>query len=182
MKNLIIASLNVCLGLFNKLDYVKQCLRNYDIDILFVQECEISQLSDHNIYTIPNYELSLPKTIKQGKARLCVYIRSEISVSIIIPDDFIELITVRITGTDCTIHGFYRPFKLISHQGYSDYMNAVITHARTHHSNHTLFMGDFNLDLNRKNDARYQSYELFNQLENYLVEKSMICINTETTW
>ena len=50
MRPLNVATLNVCLGLFNKLEYIKQCIEEFDIDILFVQECEISQMSNYDIY------------------------------------------------------------------------------------------------------------------------------------
>ena len=49
-KNLKIATLNLCLGLKNKKDLVKEILMSNEIDILAMQEIELESNFDCNIF------------------------------------------------------------------------------------------------------------------------------------
>jgi exonuclease III len=51
-----IRTLNLCLGLSNKKDLVKNLLLKENIDILCLQETEIEKNVDHNLMSFPGYQ------------------------------------------------------------------------------------------------------------------------------
>ena len=64
-KNVLkIASWNCCLGILNKLDFVKNILDKHNIDILFLQEVEITNNMNLDLLKIKNYNLELSPTFK----------------------------------------------------------------------------------------------------------------------
>ena len=72
-----IATLNLCLGLKNKKDLVKAALLEQKIDILCMQETEISPDFDEEMIQIPGYILELE--VNAIKRRVGMYISSDLS-------------------------------------------------------------------------------------------------------
>ena len=73
-----IATLNLCLGLKNKKDFVRDILASNEIDILLIQETEISPDFDCQILSIPGYILELENNTH--KRRVGIYRQSPILV------------------------------------------------------------------------------------------------------
>ena len=73
-----IGTLNLCLGLKNKKDLVKQIIIENNIDILCMQETEIEINLDHNLMGFPgyNYESEINKT----KSRVGTLIKSNLDI------------------------------------------------------------------------------------------------------
>ena len=74
LKQLKIATLNLCLGLKNKKDLVKNILLSNEIDILAMQEIELESTFDANLLSIPGYTLETENT--KYKKRVGTYIRT----------------------------------------------------------------------------------------------------------
>ena len=176
-----ICSLNVCLGLLNKLNYIAQLLNTKNIDLLFLQEAEIQKETDVQLYNIRNYLLEISPTLSKGKARTCVYIKNTLNYEII-PNEDVDLEIIKVKIQDTMIIGFYRIFKLISHPTHHAYLTSAIDEFKKTIYQRTIIIGDFNLDALRQHDSNYQSYGLFNLLNNFVMEYSMIRINYEPTW
>ena len=56
-----VATLNLCLGLKNKKLLIKEMLKEFDIDILSMQETEITNSLNHEELKIVDYNLELEK-------------------------------------------------------------------------------------------------------------------------
>ena len=181
MNHLKVASLNLCLGLYNKLNYISQLLNTKKIDVLFLQETEIQSMTDTQMYNIRGYSLEISPTLNSGKARSCAYIKNTLNYKIIPnTDPHLELIKVKIQNT--VLIGFYRTFKLVNHPTHLQYLESAIEELKNSIVQQTIIIGDFNLDALRQHDVRYQSYRLYNLLSEFLVESSMIRINNTPTW
>ena len=55
MKNVILGTLSLCLGLKFKKDLVKSILTENNMDVLAVQESELEPDTDMNLVSIPGY-------------------------------------------------------------------------------------------------------------------------------
>ena len=55
MNKLKLASWNLCLGLANKKDYIAHTLRQENIDICGLQECEVNSIVEEKHLTIGDY-------------------------------------------------------------------------------------------------------------------------------
>jgi exonuclease III len=71
-----IATWNLCLGLFHKRDYVRTLLYEHDLDILTLQETELSPDIDEKTLQIKGYSLEVESN--DMKRRVAIYIRNTI--------------------------------------------------------------------------------------------------------
>ena len=74
--NLKVATLNLCLGLKNKKQQVKELITTENIDILLLQETEIEALYDSDLLSFMGYNLEIE--INNTKSRVGAYVRFEI--------------------------------------------------------------------------------------------------------
>ena len=77
MQTCKIGTWNLCLGLANKKDLVKETLLNEKIDICCVQETDIVKDYPEDLLTFPGFSLELEKN--DVKARFGVYLSTKIS-------------------------------------------------------------------------------------------------------
>ena len=68
MSNVILGTLNLCLGLKFKKDLVKGLLTENEIDILAMQETEIENGLDEKLLNIPGYNLEMEKNSGKKKS------------------------------------------------------------------------------------------------------------------
>ena len=182
LNTLTIASWNICLGISNKLHHIENLLSTKNIDILFIQEAEISNQTDTAFYRINGYNFTCSNTILNGKSRLCCYTKENLKmVKNEITNNTLELISIKIANT--TLNGIYRPFKIPYHNNQMEYMTELIDELeKTPKTKYELLIGDFNLDLQKKTNQNYQLRNLFDKLDEYTDSRYMINIKTEPTW
>ena len=77
VENLKVATWNVCLGLKNKKDYVARMIRENDIDVCGIQECEIDKDFPPSVLAFKDYNIEIEENIE--KARVCMYIKHNIN-------------------------------------------------------------------------------------------------------
>ena len=150
MKNIRIASWNICLGVSNKLNHIENVLNQENIDVLFIQECEIQNQTNKKFYDIKGYILVICGTIISGKARTCCYIKNNINFTHNNEDEnAVEIISLKIENL--TINGLYRPFKTPLHNTGYEYLQECIQKLNNYpKTQHKILIGDFNLDSKKK--------------------------------
>ena len=79
--NLKVATLNLCLGLKNKKQQVKELITTENIDILLLQETEIEALYDSDLLSFMGYNLEIE--INNTKSRVGAYVRHEINCELL---------------------------------------------------------------------------------------------------
>ena len=75
-KQLKIGSWNLCNGLMNKVNYVKDLLLESNIDILFLQETELKLPINVGVLTVSGYNIEVSKA--SSTSRLVAYIKNKI--------------------------------------------------------------------------------------------------------
>ena len=75
--NLKIATLNLCLGLKNKKDLVKDIICANDLDVVLLQETEIGSNVDSELLRIPGYTLELEDNVRTK--RVGIYLKNNLN-------------------------------------------------------------------------------------------------------
>ena len=76
LESLRVYTWNVCLGVRYKLRQVEEVMRKNEIDIMCIQETEITDHEDHSQIEINGYTSEIEKSI--GKRRSMIYIKNTI--------------------------------------------------------------------------------------------------------
>ena len=71
-----IATWNICLGLKNKKEYVKQMIKDHNIDICCIQECEIRKDYPKDLLSFKNFNIEVEQN--SVKARCCIYVKDNV--------------------------------------------------------------------------------------------------------
>jgi len=173
-----IATWNVCLGAFNKLNYIDEFIKNEKIDILFVQEAEKPKEMDKDLLTVKDYNLSFDST--KEKARIVCYWRMGIEARVVTATN-IEAIAL--VMDQITVVGIYRPFKLIHHQNHHEYLQEMVNFLKRFEDDTNLVvMGDFNLDYSRRSDRSYNRINLYDAWDDFTTSQAMVQLVDKPTW
>jgi len=105
-----IGSWNCCLGLVNKVDIVQSILKDYKLDVLFIQEAEIRQNTPINLLNTNGYNLELSPTYGQQNSRSCCYIKSNLKYKRVKSKEKNSVEVIIIEAFNTHIIGIYRPF------------------------------------------------------------------------
>ena len=180
-SDLKIFSWNSCLGLFNKIDYLKLQINFLQPDILFVQETEINKNMDLNLLKIANYNLHLNGPEQGQKTRIAVYVRNNLLYQFETWKD-VDLIKIKVNKTN--IYGLYRPFKLKKSENHRTYFGKLIDYInqRSCADEPLIILGDFNLDTKMATERSYQHRKIYDDWLNFTDEKGLLQHVQKTTW
>ena len=182
-KKIKIATLNLCLGLKNKKDEVKRLIKENEIDILCLQETEISSNYPTQLLSFGgfNYE----SECNNVKSRCGIYISNEIKY---VRRSDVEIANMHIIVIDLKdkhktrIINVYRTFspqppltQRAFFEGQVALLSSIITKS-------TILIGDFNLDHRKRFDITYSHKNYFNLLNPILIENNLTQIVTFDTW
>jgi len=182
INKLSIFSWNICLGVLHKTHLIKLNLDINNIDILFINEAEISSDINLDILKIPGYDLvSSQKQNHCGHSRIVAYIKSNLKYETLDVSVKLEAISIKIFNN--TITGFYRPFKLENFSNHTDYLNEFISHIDQIDDINQIIIGDFNLDANQISKKSYRFSNLYEKWSNFYESKNLKIINDfSPTW
>jgi len=110
MTSIKIATWNICLGMFNKIQLIKEQLYRESLDVLFLNETEINEKHDQKLMKIEGYDLIIPNII----SRIACYVKNSIKYEQ--NQSSKNLDTISLNVGNLKILGLYRGFKLINHQ------------------------------------------------------------------
>jgi len=178
IKDLKIISWNVCLGLPNKINNIKDVIEMRKPDIIFLQETELPLNYNLDLLKINGYKLTTSNN--SPKKRTVCYSSSHLNYEIETPEG-LELILLEDQRN--IIVGIYRPFK--SHCTQKDYMISLSNYLRAYlnNKNKTVFMtGDLNLDYEEKANIHYHNYAIYNVWNQLIIENSFHQLVAEPTW
>ena len=154
-KQIKIATWNLCLGLLHKVDYVKNCLKQHNIDILNLQETEIKPDVPIKILHIPGYTIELENN--QNKKRIATYISNRIKYrrrqNLETQNSHLIILDIG-TNNKYRIFNIYRPFNP-TNMTEREFFQAQLISLNSNITQSTIILGDFNLDLNKEYDGQY---------------------------
>ena len=178
-----IATWNLCLGLFHKKDYVRSIIQENNIDILTLQETELSQEIEPNVLQIMDYTVEVEEN--NQKRRVVAYVKNTITYKRRFDLEKANLHTIILdVGMISTtrIISIYRNIKPQDNssprENFRNQLNVI--NAATTHS--TILLGDFNLDDHRRFQVDYAQRMLFQDFEEILGHHHFIQHVKEPTW
>ena len=172
MNKLKLASWNLCLGLANKKDYIAHTLRQENIDICGLQECEVNSIVDEKHLTIGDYHLELEEN--DQKRRVGVYIKN--TVDYVRRKDLetknFHLVIIDINNvTNYRLITLYRSFASQNNSTPTERFIKqleIIRNALSNCYNRTpIIIGDFNLDYSKIYNPTYGFRNLFERLSEF---------------
>jgi hypothetical protein len=178
-----IATLNLCLGLPNKKNIVKEMFITEKLDILCLQETEHEINLDHNLLDFPgvNYE----SENNQICSRVGTYIKT--SINYIRRRDLeglnSHLVIIDIKcEKNLRVINIYRPFN--PQNGYSprDFFRYQMDLIKQSFTSNTVLLGDFNLDIAKKGAKTYRLRAYFDCIDLALGELNNMQLVDFPTW
>lgn len=177
-----IGSLNLCLGLPNKKNLVKQLIINNDIDVLCLQETEIEYNFDHNLMSFANFNYESESNDK--RSRVGCYVSSKLNYvrrqDLEEPNLHIIIIDIKSLKNTRLIN-IYRPFNPQSNETPRNFFNKQLQIIANAYNNNTILVGDFNLDWKKKgaHDYAFKGYfEDMNEKLNHVNCSQLVTFNT----
>ena len=178
MDQVKLGTLNLCLGLKNKKDLVRQLLIENKIDILCMQELEIEADFDCNLLRIPGYELDCE--VNNHKRRVGCYIKNNLKYKWRLDlegenNHLVIFDLMRGSKRMKRIINVYRSFN--PHQDTAmNFFVKQLNLIKIAFSSDTILVGDFNLDYNKKFDVNYCNANLFVKFEEHLGDLNLLQI------
>ena len=164
-----IATWNLCLGLLNKKDYVDYKLKEENIDICCLQECEVPPNLDEKTLTLNNYKIELE--LNQRKKRTGILIHNSINYErkTNLEELNTNMVIIDVNGdVEYRIITIYRSFAPERDTTPTEnFLNQlrIIKKAITDSPSKThIILGDINLDYNKIYNNAYPFSHLFDHL------------------
>ena len=183
-KALKISSWNLCNGLINKVDYVRNLLQSEDIDILFLQETELKINYNEDIIKIQGYNIETSNT--ESTKRIAAYIKNNINYTRVteLEETNVILLNIEAKYTFTQIIGIYRPFKLTANVGQLDSFKRQINEITKFMRDDTnkILIGDVNLDYLKKNVQIYAQRRIYDELLEAANAFDLTQLVSEITW
>jgi hypothetical protein len=178
-----ISSLNLCLGLPNKKNLVKNLLNSENIDVLCLQETELLYNLDHNLMSLNGYVFEAE--INCELSRVGIYLKSEINYvrRLYLEGSNLHLVIIDVRANkNLRIINIYRSFNPQDGQHPRTFFNNQLERIRIAMNSNTILLGDFNLDWYKKGVHGYQFRNYFNDMENILSESCIVQLVDFPTW
>ena len=178
-----IGTLNLCLGLSNKKDIVKQLIHANKFDIRCLQETELEFNLNHNLLSLPglNYE----SETNAIKSRVGLYVRSNINyvrrTELEGNNSHIVIIDIK-CRQNLRIITIYRPFNPQGVITARDFFCHQLNILKSAVNQNTVILGDFNLDWSKKDHRSYQFNSYFELFDNILGDENLTQMVNFPTW
>ena len=183
-KQLIISTWNVCNGLLNKVDYVKDLLTENNIDILFLQETEVHKNTNTDLLGIPGYTIEFGKSSET--IRIVAYVKNGLKYTRIIEPEDGCVIMLNIAGNYAhkQVCGLYRPFKMVRNltrvDDWRSQIQSITDFIKTEES--VMIVGDFNLDYDKLQVQNYTARVLYDHWLETVYAFDLEQLVYEPTW
>ena len=178
-----IGTLNLCLGLQNKKEIIKQIIKSELIDIMCLQETELTVNLDHNLFSFPgfNFESETCST----KSRVGIYVNTCIDyvrrIDLEIVDCHMIILDI-CSNPSLRVINLYRSFNPPNNQDARGFFFNQLQMIRNAMTSNTLVIGDFNLDLSRKGHCGYAFNAYFNEMDRVFEDLTLEQIVDFPTW
>ena len=166
-SKLRIATWNLCLGLSNKKNTIKQYITEYKLDVCCMQEIDLQADYPDDLLSFPGYLIETEQN--DAKMRVGIYIKRSIKYirrtelegynNHIVVIDILGVKKLRII----TIYRTFKPQEAISaREKFAIQLNKI----KDAITDNTILLGDFNIDYARKFEIGYSNRSLFCDFDN----------------
>ena len=184
-KCLRVCTWNVCLGIKYKLRQVEEVVKKNKIDIICLQEVELTNEDDITLIELDGYAMEIEKG--QGKKRSMLYIKNTIHYERHEdkeePNMHIIMISIKENNKEIQLASIYRTFKLTTRNTHKEEFKDQLELIQNFFGNDlpSILLGDLNLDYNKKGLLNYNHHAmmtLLDELENELHLTQLVKFNT----
>ena len=178
-----IGSWNACNGITCKKDYIRGVLHEENLDILCIQEAQLTDENEH-LAQLDGFNSELSNCTP--KKRSMIFVKKSIHYTRLVAyeDPRIELVVIK--TNEEIICNFYRPFLLPLNVTAIDYMNITMDLLKklieSNRNEKIILVGDFNLDFNKINDNTYRLHTIYDSWHNFYSTFQMIQVQKECSW
>ena len=182
-RKIMIATWNCCLGILHKRDIVIDLLNENNIDILLLQETEITSDMDRDMFRIKGYNFECEA--KTDLARIACYIRAEIEyvrrIDLEKAESHLMILDIK-TLKHLRLFNIYRSFRKHPEISSRDVFKNQLSCIAENTVENTIIMGDFNLDENKINSPEYAYKNLFLDMNEIWENINMLQLVDFDTW
>lgn len=178
-----IATLNLCLGLPNKKNIIKEMLSENNIDVLCMQEIELVTNMDSSLLSLPGFSFEPETNI--FKKRVGVYIKSNINYvrRMDLESDSLHVVVIDVkSASNLRIITVYRPFNPPGNVSAREFFNQQMCQIKKAYTQNTILLGDFNLDWSKKGTHDYAFKHYFDFFDECMNEFNCSQIVEFATW
>ena len=168
-------------------DYVARSIRENDIDICSIQECEVEKDYDSSILAFRGYNIEMENNC--DRARVCMFIKQDINYK---RRSDLEGMNLHLVIVDIEakkkyrLINVYRSFQnqigFTQRQRFSEQILKIKIASETPSDTLVVIMGDFNLDEKRKNEDNYRNHEMYELLNESFDALELIQLIKFPTW
>ena len=178
-----IATLNLCLGLRNKKEEIKELITTNNIDILCLQETEIPGNFPVEMLTFKGYNYENESCT--DKSRCGIYVTDKVS--------YVRRCDLEVAGVhaiiidlkdkkNTRIINVYRSFNPPNNQTQREHFDSLLHLLNANITNNTIMIGDFNLDYSKRFDINYSYKNYFTAFEMITSEHGLLQLINFPTW
>ena len=178
-----IATLNLCLGLTNKKNNVKQILNEEDIDVLCLQETEVDADVDAGLMSLPGY--CYESETNDTRSRVGIYVNNTVDYTrrrdLESINSHIIVIDIK-SNKELRIINLYRSFNPPNNAHPKTFFESQLHIIKNALNDNCILLGDFNLDLNMKGIHRYPFKRYFEAMDENLGDFNLLQMVNFNTW
>ena len=178
-----ISTWNLCLGLFHKKDYVRMLLNENDLDILALQETELSTNIQEANLSIGGYTIEIEQN--DEKRRVAIYVKNTITYKRRqdLEGKNLHLVILDVEAKPSfRLIAIYRTFHPQDGVAPRENFRKQLELINTAIDPNTIIIGDMNLDERKRFRVDYTQRRLFEDFEEILGQHQLIQLVKEPTW
>ena len=178
-----IASLNLCLGLSSKKNLVKELILCENVELLCLQETEISPELDVNLISFPGF--AYESETNSIKSRVGCFIKNNINYKRCYELEGVNahLIIIDIKAErNLRIINIYRTFSPQGGVGARAMFTYQLDLIKNAFTNNTILLGDLNLDWSKKGMRNYPFDHYFEEMDDTLSQLNVVQLVNFPTW
>ena len=184
--SLRVCTWNVCLGIKYKLKQVEEVLKKNKIDIICLQEVELTSEDDLSIVELEGYTKEVERG--EGKRRSMLYIKNTIHYERHEdkekPNTHVILVSIKENNKIVQLASIYRTYKLTTRNTHKEEFADQLEVIKNFFSNgkSSILLGDLNLDYNKKGHLNYNNHALSTLLDEFENECHLTQLVKFDTW
>ena len=182
-NKLTVSTWNLCLGLVNKKNIVKNYIENYNIDIFNVQEIDTDSDYPNRLLSFPGYNIEVESN--EVKSRVATYIKDNINYNRRpeLEGKNSNLLIIDIEQEPrFRIINIYRSFNPQGGMHQKEKFRYQLQLIKNAINTKTMIVGDFNVDDGKRLDVDYAYSNYFNDIDETFSEFGFIQMIDFVTW
>ena len=168
------------------MDFVKNAITEYDLDILFIQEAELNKSFQEDLYSIQGYAMEACVTSTGSKIRMVCFIKNGVNYVRKVEKESNNILLLQIEA-DYQVQqviGVYRAYKIEQEMGLHNRTKEMVKEMSDfiEENESCIILGDLNLDYAKKNCLDYRNRIIYDEWLEMVEAFDLKQVVEEVTW